>query len=231
MIRKGLAFSFLFMVIMTGFSIYGWLELGPDSRIPVHWGLNGEVDRYAGRFEGLVMMPLLALFLSGLLAALPLIDPRGANLRKSEPAYLACWIGVLALLTGVQALIILTATGHIAASDPELGQRAIAGGIGALMLLIGNFLGKARPNWFMGIRTPWTLSSDLAWDKTHRLTGRLMVVVGALAIVGAFALPAAFGFVLAMAAAMGPALIGVVYSYFVWRSDPQRETHNAGDGD
>ena len=87
--------------------------------------------------------------------------------------------------------------------------------------MIGNCLGKVRPSWFVGIRTPWTLSSKLAWTKTHRIGGWLFVVVGvgiliAAVVHSAWAIP--IGLVSIVASSLGL----VVYSWFVWRTDPDR---------
>ena len=107
----------------------------------------------------------------------------------------------------------------------------VSGGVSILLIAIGNMLGKARPNWFFGIRTPWTLSSDLAWDKTHRVTGRLMVIGGLVMLAAVVLLPVKFAFLILLIGAIGPAAFGIVYSYIVWKSDPDRETHASSDTD
>ena len=95
--------------------------------------------------------------------------------------------------------------------------------------VIGNVLGKARPNWFGGIRTPWTLSSDRSWDVTHRWAGRLFMLAGLASVPILWLTPVDTGWIL-MAVAIGvAALAPVVLSYFVWRNDAQRETFSASD--
>ena len=88
---------------------------------------------------------------------------------------------------------------------------------------------KTRPNFFVGVRTPWTLSSDLSWQKTHRLAGWLFVLVGFWAIVAAFTMK---GIGLALSVT-GPALtaaaISAIYSWFVWKSDPDRRGATEAD--
>jgi uncharacterized membrane protein len=101
--------------------------------------------------------------------------------------------------------------------------------VGALLMVLGNVLGKFRPNWFAGIRTPWTLSSTESWNKTHRLGGRLFVLLGLLFIIAAV-FHQTWTYILAgvMAAAI---IIGLfVYSYVVWKRDPDARPANRWTG-
>jgi uncharacterized membrane protein len=88
--------------------------------------------------------------------------------------------------------------------------------------VIGNFLGKTRSNWFMGIRTPWTMSSELSWTKTHRLGGRLFLAAGLLSIVLGLVTNAQVVFFALLPSIAVAAVVPIVYSYFVWRDDPER---------
>jgi uncharacterized membrane protein len=96
--------------------------------------------------------------------------------------------------------------------------------IGGLFLVIGGFLGKTRSNWFMGIRTPWTLSSERSWALTHRLGGRLFMAAGLLSVVLALVASAEVVFYALLPAAGVAAIVPIVYSYFVWRDDPDKRT-------
>ena len=99
--------------------------------------------------------------------------------------------------------------------------RFIGLAVGAMFFVMGNVLGKLRPNWFFGVRTPWTLSSKLSWNKTHRLAGWVFVLGGLLLMAaGLVGTPTAMG--IAFAVLMAGVLGAVTYSYFVWRSDPDR---------
>jgi uncharacterized membrane protein len=104
----------------------------------------------------------------------------------------------------------------------DLFVRAIIAGAGVILMFIGDALPKTRPNFFLGVRTPWTLTSDLAWERTHRLAGRLLVLVGVWGVVAAFVLNgSALAFSLS-APLIAVALFACAYSYFVWRGDPDR---------
>ncbi len=197
-------------------------------RIPVHWGLGGQPDRWGGRFEGLLGIPLLALAVYLLLAFLPRVDPGRANYAAFAGPYATLRLGVLLVLAAIDGLIQLWMRGHrasVATWVPLL--------VGALFVLVGNLLGKVRPNWFVGIRTPWTLSSKRSWSRTHRAGGWLFVVLGLLLM--AAALLRSRGAVVAVLAAGAAGVLGlVVYSYRVWKADPDKTppagTLPAGDG-
>lgn len=229
MIRKGLFLSAPFLLVIWAMSAYGWMNVEPGAELPLHWGLDGQPDRFGSPFEALFLMPLLITGMVVLMAVLPMIDPRGNNLRRSSPAYLVSWVGVLALVTAVHVAVVLAATGKLANGGADVMPQLVSGGVSILLIAIGNMLGKARPNWFFGIRTPWTLSSDLSWDKTHRVTGRLMVIGGLIMLAAVVLLPVKFAFLILMVGAIGPAAFGIVYSYRVWKTDPARETHSSSN--
>jgi uncharacterized membrane protein len=187
------------------------------SEIPVHWNAAGEVDRFGGKFEGLLGLPLLALGIYLLMRYLPRIDPARANYARFGGAYLAIRAGVLALMAGIYGLVIAWVL-----KAPVDVSRAVPVAVGALFVLFGSVLGQVKPNWFVGIRTPWTLSSTTSWARTHRLGGYLFVALGVLfAATGAFKL-GRFGYVVVGAAVAATAVL-VVYSYVVWRRDPDKQ--------
>jgi len=187
----------------------------PD-RIPVHWNIAGEVDRYGGKFEGLLLMPLVALCVYLLLLLLPRIDPKRANYGSFWTAYALIRFSVLFLLATVYACILLVAFGY----QVDVGL-LVPLGVGTLLCILGSLMGKIRPNWFVGVRTPWTLSSRASWNKTHRLAGPLFILLGiAIAACGFVRTYWMFGL------AVGTGVVVIVwltiYSYRVWRDDPER---------
>jgi uncharacterized membrane protein len=184
--------------------------------IPVHWNIEGQVDRYGGKVEGLLLMPMLALAVYLLLLFLPRFDPAQANYTKFTGAYAAIRLGILVVLFGVYGVIHLWIRGNCV--DVGLAVSAL---VGALLVLMGSLMGRLRPNWFVGIRTPWTMSSITVWEKTHRLGGWVFIAMG-LAVFSfglwrpAWALTGLFVVVL------GGSLILVAYSYLVWRNAPDK---------
>lgn len=195
-----------------------WLQLPADAQVPIHWGADGQPDDWAGKTVGLFLLPLIAGGVVLLFAAIPRIEPRRTNLERSATAYGAIWIGVLLLLGGMQLLAVSSAMG--AQFDMT---RIVFVATGALFIVIGNYLPKVRPNYMVGIRTPWTLSSDAAWTKTHRIGGRLFVIEGV--VMTLLGLLGVSGMALAGAIIGGVVVLLVVtfaYSYQVWKADPEK---------
>jgi uncharacterized membrane protein len=185
-------------------------------RLPVHWNLQGEVDRYGGKFEGLFLLPLVTLGLYVLLLVMPLVDPGRRNYQNFRKAYNAIRITLVLFMALIYGLMIAAAFGY------QFNSTSIVfTAMGLLFIVLGNFMGKIRPNWFVGVRTPWTLSSKLSWDKTHRLAGWMFVLMGLLFLV--LAVVPATGMFIGVFTIDGICLAWmVVYSYLVYRSDPHR---------
>lgn len=219
-IRPMLTYSAIIVVGSLALSAWAWTQIPDDALVPIHWGIDGRADGFAPKPVGLLIMPIAAAVVAALLAVVPRIEPRRANLERSGKAYGATWIAVMTVLGGVHVLAIAVALG--ATLDVA---RIVLTGTGAMFVVIGNYLPKVRPNYLMGIRTPWTLSSDLSWVKTHRIGGRLFVVEGLILVVLGLLRPEpvvlAIGLVGAIAAIL---IVSVVYSYRVWRLDPERRS-------
>jgi uncharacterized membrane protein len=177
-----------------------------------HWGLSGKVNGYLPRFWGLFLVPLLSAGLALLFLAIPRIDPLKANIAKFRETYDRFVIVVLLFLFYVSLLGIAWNTGirfNIA--------QVLSPALGVLYYACGVLIGRARRNWFVGIRTPWTLSSERVWDRTHAIGGKLLRIAGLLALLGAL-LPG-----LVWILVIGPVLLIsiylVVYSYLEYRKE------------
>lgn len=205
------------VAVMLAASLLAWGAIPDDARIPIHWNLAGEVDGYAPKAIGLLATPALAVALTGVLAAIPAIDPRRENLARSGPAYVTITSAAILLVAGIHLAIVWAALGNTLDI-----ARVVGIGVGVLFVVIGNFLGKTRSNWFMGIRTPWTLSSELSWTKTHRLAGRLFALVGVLAILVAVVGVPELMLAIVLGGSLVLVAVVVAYSYLVWRDDPER---------
>ncbi|HVP14318.1 MAG TPA: SdpI family protein [Terriglobales bacterium] len=185
-------------------------------RIPVHWGIGGQVDRWGGRFEGLLAIPLLALGIYVLMLIVPRIDPGRANYDAFVGPYTTLRLSILVVMAGLYALVILWVRGmrlSIEVLVPLL--------VGALFVVVGNVLGKLRPNWFVGIRTPWTLSSKQSWTRTHRAGGWVFVLMGVLMMLCA-ALRTDWALWTMIAVSLVSILGLIVYSYLIWLRDPDK---------
>jgi len=169
-------FSMLLIALSSAATAYYWPNL-PES-IPMHWNLAGEVDRYDSRWLLWLVGPGLIAFIMLLALLVPYLSPRRFGISTFESTYWYMMAVTLAMPAYAYALLLISATG-----GQVLMSRAIIAGFFVMMILIGNPAGKVRKNFYLGIRTPWTLSSERVWYATHRLAARLMVASGVLGII------------------------------------------------
>lgn len=199
-----IAGAFIFSAV-----VYGRLP----EELPVHWNWRGEVDRLGGRLEGAFALPGVAVLIFGLMRVLPRLDPRRANFARFAGTYDVAVNAILTLLVCFHVLVLGNALGW-----PLPLPRLVPALFGAFLIVIGNVLPRARSNWWFGVRTPWTLSSERVWARTHRVAGYLMICAG-LALLVAAALPSGWTWVVALVT-LGAAVVGsVVYSYLIWRKE------------
>lgn len=217
--RPFIVIGIAIVAFMTLVSVWAWLQLPADAQVPIHFGLNGTANRYAGKTVGLFLSPAIAAGILVVLAVIPAVEPRAEHLARSGPAYTAVTVAVLGFL----ALTHLTAVASALGSDIDVMQ-PISLGLGVVLLIMGNYLGKVRSNYLFGIRTPWTLTSERAWARTHRSGGRLFALEGLLMIAGTFVLPAGWLIALLVGGIVLVSVVLVIYSYSVWRTDPDRQT-------
>jgi uncharacterized membrane protein len=181
--------------------------------IPTHWNMDGQPDGWSSRAFGAWITPVLLVGVWALFRVLPAIDPRGANYAKFGGAFEAIIDSLMLFLLGLHIVLLRAGLGH-----PVQMERIVPFGVGVLLIVIGNLLPRARPNWFVGIRTPWTLSSDRVWEKTHRLGGRLFVAGGFLiAIAALFWVERAQVVLIAVIVANTATVL--IYSYLEWKRE------------
>lgn len=190
--------------------LYPWLP----AKIPCHWNIRGEVDGWIDKFWGVLMTPGTMLLMLAMMLGLPAISPRSFRIES----FLGTWNYAMFIIIGLMGyihFIMLQAALH-----PQIDMgRLLLGGMFLFFALIGNVLGKVRRNFWMGVRTPWTLASDSVWIATHRLAGRLMVGAGLLGMVLALlGVSPVFCFTLFLIAALYPAL----YSFILYRKQNGR---------
>jgi uncharacterized membrane protein len=185
----------------------------PDARVAIHFDAQGIPNGWATPAAAVFLMPGLATLLWGLFKLLPKIDPRADNLARSSAAVAAIGIAVNLLLAVLQGVILGGALGR-----PAPGAHLGLVLVGGLFAVIGNVMGKLRPNYSVGIRTPWTLANEHVWDRTHRFGGKVFVA-GGLLLCALAATPVEMDW-------MGPAVVGVslvcaaasaLKSYLLWR--------------
>ena len=207
--RKWFAPTLIAAAVLFSMFVYPRLP----ERMPVHWGLHGQVDRYGSRVEGAFMLPALMLLIWLLLRFLPRIDPRRENYAKFADTYELLINSIITLVAVMQVALLGTALGW-----PVSMERVVPALVGLQFIILGNALPRARPNWWFGIRTPWTLSNDRVWARTHRVGGYLLAAAGVV-LLSAAALPRGWTFALGLAAVLSAGFGSLVYSYFAWKQE------------
>ncbi|WP_426702524.1 SdpI family protein [Rhodanobacter sp. Col0626] len=205
---RTLIVSAAFVAIAVGVAI--WLYPRLPAQVPVHWDMSGQANRYAPRFWGAAMWPLLIFGLAVLTVALPAISPRRFEIKSFAGIYGA----LMLVIQGVMLVIGMTAL-LVGAGFALPLSTIVPLAVGVLLMVLGNYMGKLRKNFFIGIRTPWTLASDTVWERTHRLAGWVFVLAGAaMAITTLAHVMPGWGLVVIVAVL----LIPYVYSFFVYRA-------------
>jgi len=195
-------------VLLLTAVVYGRL---PD-RLVTHWTFHGLPDGYSSRVTAAWLAPGVALLLWAVLRALPRIDPFRSNYAKFQATY-DIIVSAVVTLVAVEHVVVL---GYgLGWSMPDM-KRLMTLGVGALMLLLGNVMPRVRRNWWIGVRTPWTLTSDAVWTKTHRAGGYLAAIAGVV-IMASSLLSQDVRFVVLVVCIASVAIGSVTYSYFLWR--------------
>lgn len=210
--RKWIPLVLIVIAFAASAAVYDRL---PDP-MPTHWNLSGEVDGWTPLPWGAFLLPLMLVAGLAIFYVIPMIDPRKANYAKFKGTYEVLIITVMTFMLSVHLLVLANATGANVSIN-----RVVPIGVAVLLMVVGNLLPRTRPNWFVGIRTPWTLSSDRVWERTHRFAGHLFVAAGAGMLLVALFAPA-----LAIPVLIGCSVVlsvGVLaYSYFEWKKEPDR---------
>ena len=198
-----IAGSFLFSA-----AVYLWL---PD-QIPSHWNLAGEVASTMSKTWGAFMMPLIVLGLYGVFRVIPALSPKGYGIDAANSGFVGIRVAVFALFALLNLLILLAALGV-----PIAMGSAVSMAVGGLLAVLGWFLDRLPRNFYVGIRTPWTIVDEDNWTRTHRLGKWLFMAAGLVMVVGGIMGANAFVIV---AAALAAGLVPMVYSYLIYPQGP-----------
>lgn len=204
-------FMWLMIILVFAVALYAYFKLPADGRYPVHWNIKGVPDRYGSKTEVVLLGPILVVAIYVMAIFLPRIDPKKFNYNKFYREYNLLIGIIMFFMASIYIIAILAAFGI--SIKIELW---VPGMVGILFIIIGNYLSRVKQNWFVGIKTPWTLSNDKVWYKTHRFSGKVFVILGALMI-----LEGITGFiqnsVVLVALILVIALSPIVYSYFIYK--------------
>ncbi len=202
--------ALVLIAVVFSLAVYNRL---PD-RMASHWGVNDEVNGYTTRFWGAFLMPIIALVLLALFLVIPLIDPLKANIAKFLPMFNGF---VLAIMVFLLYLHLLTMAWNLGYRGFHMST-VLMPGVGLIFIFAGLMMRQAKRNFFIGIRTPWTLSSDRVWDQTHRVGSVLFILCGVLMMFGVF-LPGPLTFLLIIVPLLVATLFLLVYSYWLYQKE------------
>jgi uncharacterized membrane protein len=203
-----------------------WMALwGPSGPLPMHFDVEGRPDRWGGRGEVAGLIAFLALVLAVTAGGLGLHAGRTDDPARSRGLRIGQFI-TLIVVAGLAPIL----TAHILTFDAEPAAAGAAassiwplGVLGFIALATGALLGRVPPNAVIGVRTPWSLKSRLAWDRSNRLFGRLMFWIGLTALVATPFAPQPLGLWLALGAMAAAAIWSVFESWRVWNTDADRQ--------
>lgn len=187
-----------------------WAYPALPAMVPTHWNLAGQVNGYSSRLFAVTLTPAIAAFMWLLVLVLPKISPRGFKLAESANAYYACMLAVIVVIVVIHIMVVRAA---LSASMPSVTLLFLL--IGALFMVVGAAMGRIKRNFWMGVRTPWTLASDEVWQRTNRFAGRWLIAGGIAVAISAFFPQVAIAAILIVV--IGIAIASLAYSYVLYR--------------
>lgn len=199
--------TMIFLLLAMGIYYYPILP----ERVPSHWNIRGEVDGYSSRFFGAFGLPLMSLVFYVLMLIFPSLDPKKESYTRFARAYDVIRWSMIAIFALLHIVVLMAALGR----KIDVGK-VVQPAISVLFILLGNQMGRFRHNYFVGIRTPWTLANEEVWRKTHRFSGPIWVAGGIISLMGTW-LSAPYNFTLMMLAICGASLVSLIYSYVAFR--------------
>jgi uncharacterized membrane protein len=197
------------VVVSIILSVYFYRHF--PARVPIHWDVSGNVNSWGSRSVAAFVLPAILVVLFFLFEWLPMIDPRKDRYAEFTKVYTIIKTSIMSVLFAI----------YLAASLSGLGYPISIGFwvpfvIGLLFIVLGNYFGKIRNNYFVGIRTPWTLANEEVWNKTHRLGGKLFMLGGIMLLCTGFE-PVALRLPLFIVVIVIAAVLPIGYSYILYK--------------
>jgi uncharacterized membrane protein len=201
----------LIIGVATFAGLFHWNDL-PDP-MASHWGMNNEVNGTMSKFWGVFLMPIITFAMFLLFLVIPSIDPLKENIAKFRETFNTFVVFIVLFMLYIYGLTLAWNLGYTGFQMSNL----ILPALGLLFFFVGRVIEKSKRNFFIGIRTPWTLSSDTVWEKTHRVGGPLFKLSGLLTLIGFFIPAYAFWFL--FVPLIGSAVFLVIYSYVLFKRE------------
>lgn len=190
---------------------YLWNEL--PSKVPMHWNMKGEVDRYGDKSELIIISVLLPLLVYIIFLAIPKIDPKNKLNKMGNKLQMIKFL--MTTLMSILALFII----YTAKNQSFINTNYIVLLMGVLFIILGNYFKTIKPNYFIGIRTPWTLESETVWKKTHNLGGKLWFIGGIIVVLSSLVLDKPTSFTLFLIISGLISIIPIVHSYILFENE------------
>ena len=208
-------FPIILILIAFASSFYFYSVFPPE--VPTHWNFNGEVDQWSSKAVGAFLFPAIILGMYILFLVLPFADPKKERYSEFAKTY---HIFKTIMITIFTLLYFATSLSSAGIADIPIGLFTTFL-IGSMFIVIGNYMSKLKSNWFVGIKTPWTLSSEEVWNKTHRLGGKIFIVSGFIMMAMQF-LPAFFRLPLFILIIIMMTVGTFGYSYYAYRKENKK---------
>ncbi len=202
----------ILLIILLSFAVGIYLYPQMPEKMASHWNISGEVDGYAPKFWGLFLMPFVLIGFFLLFILIPKIDPFKANFEKFRKYFDAFMVFLILFFFYLHFLTLFWNLGFRFNFSQFLSPA-----FGMLLYCSGFLMEKTKRNWFVGIKTPWTISSERVWDKTHQVGGKLFKISGGVALLGMLFQDYAIFFTVIPVALVS--LYLCVYSYFEYQEE------------
>lgn len=209
-LKGGEIISLLLVIVSFGTGLYFYPRF--PELMASHWNAQGQADGYMGKFWGTFLTPVIMLGLWLLLLVVPRIDPLKTNINEFRGYY----EGFMILMTAFMLYLYLLTIAWNQGLKFDF-TRLLLPAFAVIIYYMGVLLGRAKRNYSIGIRTPWTLASERVWDKTHRL-GAVLFKGSAIVTLFGVIVPD-YAFILFMGSLLGVSLFVVVYSYYEFQKD------------
>ncbi len=181
-------------------------------QVPIHWNIEGQVNRYGSREFGTFLLPLLNIAMYVLFLVMPKFDPKYANYSKFGSSYLTIRYSLHLFFMLMFGVTVAASLGY-----PINIGRWVPAGVAVLFIVMGNIMSRVRHNYFVGFKYPWTLANEEVWRKTHQLGSKLMVAGGFIALFGVIFTQGAASFAVMIVGIFIPVVITTVYSYIIYK--------------
>lgn len=201
----------IILIVLIPFIYLAFIWNVLPEQVPIHWNANGEIDGWGSKATLLIIPFILPVLIYVILSLVPKIDPKQKIEATSKKFYNIKLL--LTLFMSVLALFILYSSKSQSFTNPNI----IIMLIGLLYVILGNYMKTIKTNYFIGIRTPWTLENDIVWKKTHKLAGKYWFIGGLLVILLGFILEPKPNMVSFIIITTIITIIPVVYSYVIFK--------------